>query len=118
MEKTKKKTKLLTMKTTEKEMAEWRKLAASHGVSLSELIRIRLADTQPATNPPPIHRPPPQVDDRIIFQIAAIGNNLNQIARRCNSGDRLDVLTELSAIERDLAKMVEMAKSGELTPCT
>lgn len=105
-----KKTKMFSMKVSPAELEEWRTLAKDHDIPLAELIRIRLADTQPAEQPATIRRPPPAVDPNLIFQVAAIGNNLNQIARRCNSGDRFEVLAELASIERDLAELVEVAK--------
>ncbi|MCL0469560.1 MobC family plasmid mobilization relaxosome protein, partial [Klebsiella pneumoniae] len=43
-------------------------------------------------------------------QLAGMGNNLNQIARRVNSGewgplDRLRIIAELSAIGRELEEL-------------
>jgi len=111
------KTKMFSMKVSPEELDSWRVMARDHRISLTELIRIRLADTQPAAQPVVKRRPPPSVDERIVFQVAAIGNNLNQIARRCNSGERLAVLGELTEIERDLLWLIELARSGKLS-CT
>ena len=54
---------------------------------------------------PPV--PVPTVAPELLRQVAGIGNNLNQIARRLNSAewgpmDRLQVLAALAAISRDL----------------
>ena len=108
---------MLSMKVSPEELNNWKKMAQDHGISLSELIRIRLSGTQPAVRPAVEHRPPPAINEKVIFQVAAIGNNLNQIARRYNSGERLAVLGQLGEIERDLSQLIELARSGELK-CT
>lgn len=53
---------------------------------------------------------PEPVDPALLRQLAGIGNNLNQIARRVNSGewgpvDRVAILAALSAVERELAEV-------------
>lgn len=53
---------------------------------------------------------PVPVDPALLRQLAGIGNNLNQIARRVNSGewgpvDRVAILAALSAVERELAEV-------------
>lgn len=113
-----KKSKMFSLKVSPQEIDQWRELARDHDIPLSELIRVRLSDTQPASLPKPkSHFLPPKVDHKLILQVAAIGNNLNQIARRCNSGERVAVLQELVAIERSIAELVELAKAGDLS-CT
>ena len=113
-----KKSKMFSIKVSPDELATWHNLAKDHGITLSKLIRQRLDNTQPANHPiPKSHFLPPSVDEKLIFQVAAIGNNLNQIARRCNSGEKVAVLQELVAIEQSLAELVELAKAGELK-CT
>ena len=109
---------MFSLKVSPDELETWHDLAKGHGITLAKLIRLRLADTQPADRPiPKSHFSPPVVDEKLIFQVAAIGNNLNQIARRCNSGERVAVLQELVAIEQSLAELVELAKAGDLK-CT
>jgi hypothetical protein len=48
--------------------------------------------------------PPVNVDPKLLRQLAAIGNNINQVARQCNnnlaSSDALDVIIRLDAIEQ------------------
>lgn len=118
----KRKTKLFTMKVEPDTLNRWKQLAESFGVPLAELIRHRLEQTEPP-KPSAVrrHRPPPKVDPGLIAEVAAIGNNLNQIARRVNhaakAGRSVDVLEELAAIEEHLAAIVEAAKAGELSPC-
>ena len=57
----------------------------------------------------PVHRVP-RIDPSLQRQLAGIGNNINQIARRINSSDwatldQVRVLTHLVAIERELARL-------------
>lgn len=53
-------------------------------------------------------RGPTPVDPALLRQLASIGNNLNQIARRVNTAewgpaDRVSIIAALGAIERELA---------------
>ncbi len=53
---------------------------------------------------------PESVDPALLRQLAGIGNNLNQVARRVNSGewgamDRVQVIAALAALERELAEL-------------
>lgn len=42
---------------------------------------------------------PPKIEKELLFQLAKIGNNINQIAYRLNAGFKdIDILTELSII--------------------
>jgi len=109
-----KRDRLFTMKATGDELAAWKAKAESYDVTLAQLIR-GLLDGQPP-NPQHRavkHRPPPKVDPALIRQVAAIGNNLNQIARRCNTGERLEVLAELRAIERRLEELIHALQSNQ-----
>lgn len=51
-------------------------------------------------------------DQKLLYQLAALGNNLNQIARAVNSArwktvDRLTVVVELSKIEKSLLELLK-----------
>lgn len=52
---------------------------------------------------------PPTVDPDLLRQLAGIGNNVNQIARKCNSvlepADAIDMLVRLEAIEQTLSDL-------------
>ncbi|MEI8642643.1 MAG: MobC family plasmid mobilization relaxosome protein [Pseudoalteromonas sp.] len=52
---------------------------------------------------------PPTVDPLLLRHLAAIGNNVNQIARQCNSSlsptDTMDVIVRLDAIEKALIQI-------------
>ena len=51
--------------------------------------------------------PPPTVEPALLRQLAAIGNNLNQLARNANTGntDALQLLVGLDSIEQQLKKL-------------
>lgn len=44
-------------------------------------------------------------DPNLLRQLAGIGNNLNQIARRTNSDAKAEILQSLISIERELEKL-------------
>ena len=53
---------------------------------------------------------PSPVDPELLRQLAGVGNNMNQIARKVNTGewgpvDRVAVIAALSSIERELAEL-------------
>jgi hypothetical protein len=102
----KKKTKLLTMKVDEAEKEKWQKLATSYNMSLSELIRNRLNNLEMPPQPKKRKIKIPKVDPELIRQVAAIGNNLNQIARRVNQGEKFDIVIELRSIEIQLERLI------------
>lgn len=61
----------------------------------------------------PTTRETTAADPELLRQLSGIGNNLNQIARWLNQygpGDRVELLTELAAIERQLAAIREDAE--------
>jgi hypothetical protein len=58
---------------------------------------------------------PSKVDPELLRQLAGIGNNLNQIARRVNTAewgaaDRVQVIAALAGIERELAALRALHK--------
>jgi hypothetical protein len=54
---------------------------------------------------------PVDVDPKLLRHLAAIGNNINQVARKCNnnleSADALDVIIRLDAIEQVIKEIRE-----------
>ena len=56
---------------------------------------------------------PPPVDPALLRQVAMIGNNLNQIARRLNQSDsltpsdRVSLLSILNSLDRQLGELLE-----------
>ena len=101
------KPKLLTMKVDETEKSKWAELAKSHDMSLAELIRTRLNDLKLPEAKKRKPRKVPKADPELLRQIAGIGNNLNQISRRVNEGQKFDVALELSAIEAQLRRLLD-----------
>ena len=97
-----KKPKLLTMKVDEVEKSRWQKIAKSFGISLAELIRIRLNNLELPKQNKIKHRQPPKVDPNLMRKITGATNNLNQISRRVNEGQKFDVAVELASIDAQL----------------
>jgi len=91
------------MKVTDTEKSTWHDIAKSHHLSLSELIRQKLNNTK--TKPKKSHRIK-TVDPELLREINAIGNNINQIARRINEGQKFDAVLELQSIEAKLEKLL------------
>ena len=99
------KTKLLTVRIDPEQLADWKRKAEAVGVPLAELIRSAVDGAKIEAKPRARKAPP-----ELVAQVAKIGNNLNQIARRCNTGERFDVLSELQRIEADLSHLLEPDK--------
>lgn len=88
------------------ELAAWRAAAKAEGLSLSDWLRSRVSRRGELAAEP--RRSARRADAELLRQLAAIGNNLNQLARVANQGrpmDRLALLAELSAIERELSRL-------------
>lgn len=87
---------VLRVRASAEEMEHWRALAEAAGMPLSDLVRLSMGRVKAWT--PEDRRGRAQ----LLRQLAGIGNNLNQIARRVNTaaraGQRVEVLAELSAI--------------------
>ncbi|MBD3806839.1 MobC family plasmid mobilization relaxosome protein [Sulfuricurvum sp.] len=103
------KPKLFTMKVNETELRRWQKFAKSKGKPLSDIIKMIMRGQELPADAP-IKKTPKRkyttVDPNLLFEINAIGNNLNQIARRVNQGDKFDVLLLLVAIEKKLERLL------------
>ena len=104
--------KLFTMKIDSQTLDEWKAKADEAGISVAELIRRSVAGQKIERANPQHFPPPPKVDPELLRQVAAIGNNINQIARRCNSGGIFDVLAVLLEIEKRLQELVEKVESA------
>ena len=78
------------------------KRAQDCGMSKSQYLRYMIINIQPKVIP--------AVADETHHQLLKIGNNINQIARRLNSGDRVpdfevsDAMTSLKAVIADIRK--------------
>jgi hypothetical protein len=89
------------MKVTQFEKTEWQTLAKSYGVSLSELVRQKLSLTIPVKK-----KRVKTVDPELLRAINSIGNNLNQISRKLNEGQKFDAVLELASIEEKLERVL------------
>ena len=94
---------MLRVRASAAEREHWQALAAAAGMPLSDLVRLSLGYVRPWS---PGDRAEAAERSR---QIAWAGNNLNQIARRVNAAEhpqRLEILSELAAIEAQLAALL------------
>jgi hypothetical protein len=101
-------TEMITMKVSPQEKEEWQRLAKGYRTTLAGLIRSRLSTIPKPLIPISRPRPAPKADPELIYQVAAIGNNLNQIARRVNSGEikAVETLGQLRTIEQQLERLI------------
>ena len=94
---------MLRVRASAAEREHWQALADAAGMPLSDLVRLSLGYVRPWS---PGDRSAVAERSR---QIARAGNNLNQIARRVNAAEhpqRLEILSELAAIEAQLAALL------------
>ena len=75
------------LRCSQEELEQWRRTAAVHGVRLSQYARMLLTENYlelPRITENYRKSNKPQTDPALLRQIAAIGNNLNQITYWCN----------------------------------
>lgn len=98
------------LRLTTQQLADWRVEAEGLGVSLGEWIRARVENGTVAN---PVARIEVKADPEARRQLAAIGNNLNQMARAVNQcgfepSDAARLLSYLSAMNDELAGIREL----------
>lgn len=64
----------------------------------------------------------PSIDPALLRQLAGIGNNLNQVARKINGGvwsgaDSVQIVSALMVIERDLKELRRTVENGKSDDC-
>lgn len=106
---TEKRTKMLTLWVTPAEHE--RLLARCDSPRLAAWMRQVCLDEKLARASKPL----PTLAPELLRQLAGMGNNLNQIARRLNSGewsahDRVQVVAALLTLERELQLLREQAR--------
>ena len=103
-------TKMWSMKLPEEELRKWKAEAKRYGIPLARMIRSRMSDECPKTRKIVV------VDRKFLVEIARIGNNLNQIARKLNTEGVIDLLAleVLAKMEAELSELVSLAKKGKL----
>lgn len=101
--------KLFTMKVRPSKLANYHLLARSHNMTLSKMIKDFLDGKKLPKQK--IYRSTNRfiktVDPKLIREISAIGNNLNQISRRVNSREIFDVRMSLVSIEKKLERLLD-----------
>ncbi len=107
------KTTTISLRIDKPTAAEWRERAAASGLSVSDWIRGSVDAGQQTNLPTPQRRPvrvrdtSNDADPALMRQLAALGSNLNQIARRINASplttlDKVEYLAALAAVAREL----------------
>lgn len=108
-----KKPKLFTMKVDEELLKKWHYLAKSKKMHLSDVIKFKMSDEK-LPESVPVKKVPQRkysrVDPDLLFELNAIGNNINQISTRINMGQKFDVLVQLVAIEEQLTRVLNANK--------
>lgn len=102
---------LLRVRCTALDLARWQKVADGYEVTLSALVRDLLDGL-----PPKARRQTPRVDPQLAREVAIVGGNMNQIAKAMNVARMkgvhvaaIDILAQLSIIERQLRQLIEEA---------
>lgn len=102
--------KLFTMKVEENQYKKYKALAKSKKRPLATIIKM-LLDEQPlpknVIEKKESERVYSKVNPELIRQVSAIGNNLNQIARRLNQEEEFDVVLHLIHIENQLQEILD-----------
>jgi len=106
-----KRNKMLTMWVTPEE--HQRLQARCEGRQLAAWMRQLCLDARP----PRVSRLP-SIDPALLRQLAGMGNNLNQIARKVNAGDmpagdRVQIVAALAAIDRGLEQLRHAVIGGK-----
>lgn len=110
--------KRVTLRLPEATAGEWRRRADASEKSLSDWLRERVDGNEAVQTG--MRRHPRRLrtltaDPALLRQLAAMGNNLNQIARVINSVGLNDknvthLITELAAIQRELHRLSELPR--------
>lgn len=90
-----------TVRLTEAESAQLEKLSAYSGLQASEVIREAVFKNRIPQAKLPV------LDQQTYVELKRIGNNINQIARHLNAGQRIGVNNHLEAIDRQLSAIVK-----------
>jgi len=104
----KEKTKLYTMRIPLSKYDHLKSASQEFGMPVSQiLLQSAFSKLGEIDFKPKRRRPAPKADPVLIRQISAIGNNLNQISRRVNAGDKFDVILHLVTIEKQLKDLLD-----------
>ena len=107
----------LTIRLASDELERVRSLAKESGYSMSEFVRklllskgVHLEGVGSSSRP---RKTSCATDPALLYHLARVGSNLNQIARRVNSlergkGVQVEILYQLVSIERDLSTFLSV----------
>ena len=100
--------KLFTMKVRPSKLANYHLLAKSYNLTLSKFIKDFLDGNELPKQKryQSSNRVIKTADPKLIREVSAISNNLNQISRRVNSQEIFDVHMSLVAIEKKLERLL------------
>ncbi|GAA3897263.1 hypothetical protein GCM10022228_04980 [Halomonas cibimaris] len=124
-------TKRVTLRLPDDTAAEWKRRAETADLSLSDWVRQRVdgaGAVKTGQRRQQRRLRTLTADPELLRQLAAVGSNVNQIARVLNSvgltpGDHAHLLAELAAIQRELHRLAELPSydpddQGTEAPCT
>lgn len=87
---------LITMKVTPEERELFKQKADEAGLTLTDFIKSLVLEKKVK------YQKVVKVDDRLLRELNAWGNNLNQIARKINQDEKIDILPLLLEIKENL----------------
>ena len=104
----------MTVKVSPDVYAKWKSKAKFLGITLSDMVR-QAVDKGEIVGRRKCGRRYAPVDPLLIRQLAGIGNNLNQIARKLNMGTDpdTDMLESVKKIEKRLKEILAKHKGEE-----
>jgi mRNA-degrading endonuclease RelE of RelBE toxin-antitoxin system len=105
--------KLYTIRVEPDVLAKWHEFAGKKNKPLSEIIKLLMSNQKlpkKVKQRQEAKRNYSIVDPKLLFEINAIGNNINQISRRVNEYQKFDVLIELQSIEQQLERLLNAHK--------
>ena len=111
-------TRRVTLRLPDDTADEWRRRADEAALSLSDWVRQRVDGPDAVQTGQRRRLRKLTADPELLRQLAAIGGNVNQIARVLNSigitpGDHAQLLGELAAIQRELHALAELPRYAE-----
>lgn len=116
-----KRTHELTIRLAPDELESVRAAAVVAGATMADLARRRLLDAGAdlalaGVKKPTRRRSYPEADPALLREIARIGNNVNQIARWCNTHQagiaRVELLAQLAALEKAFLSLLPRKAEG------
>ena len=101
------------MRVEQELLDKWHKFAKLRNKPLSDIIKLLMSNQKLPKKVKQRDEPKrtySTVSPKLLFEINAIGNNINQISRRINEEQKFDVLIELKSIEQQLERLLNAHK--------